>query len=105
MSNEVFVGANAQVGLCPELDMFFNNVTINGSQQVTVSDGNTFKLVTNIYTGCTAKVVNSGTTTYHAILSAQQARCQRSRNTRRASHARLSGRGRGHLGERVARRG
>ena len=69
MSNEVFVGANAQVGLCPELDMFFNNVTINGSQQVTVSDGNTFKLVTNIYTGCTAKVVNSGTTTYHAILS------------------------------------
>ena len=69
MSNEVFVGANAQVGLCPELDMFFNNVTINSSQEVTVSDGNTFKLVTNLYTGCTAKVVNSGTTTYHAILS------------------------------------
>jgi|TARA_R100000458_G_C8277013_1_gene252454 hypothetical protein len=69
MSNEVFVGANAQVGLCPEMDMYFDNKTISGSQVFTATAGSDYKLVSGLYVGCMAKVVNSGTTTYHAVLA------------------------------------
>ena len=31
VSNEVFVGANAQVGLCPELDLYFDAKGVGGS--------------------------------------------------------------------------
>ena len=59
VSNEVFVGANAQVGFCPELDLFFPKGSIDSGKTVfTLSSGQQGDtlLVADLYAGCMAKV-------------------------------------------------
>ncbi len=59
VSNEVFVGANAQVGFCPELDLFFPKGSIDSGKTVfTLSSGQQGDtlLVAGLYAGCMAKV-------------------------------------------------
>ena len=83
VSNEVFVGANAQVGLCPELDLFFDQAVLsNSGLTVTMSSsGDTggdissggqqavTKLIPNLYVGCTAKITTQSNvaTTYRTV--------------------------------------
>jgi len=60
VSNEVFVGANAQVGFCPELDLFFPTGDIDNATKLifTLSSGQQGDtlLVPDLYAGCMAKV-------------------------------------------------
>lgn len=76
VSNEVFVGANAQVGFCPELDLYFDAGTVSGSGLTfTLASGqqSLTKLVPDLYAGCTVKVEqdNSGDldTAYRTIVT------------------------------------
>lgn len=59
VSNEVFVGANAQVGLCPELDLYFDAGTVGGSGltfQLSGGQQSVTALIPDLYSGCTVKV-------------------------------------------------
>ena len=59
VSNEVFVGANAQVGLCPEMDLYFDAGTVGGSGLTfTLASGqqSITALIPDLYSGCTVKV-------------------------------------------------
>ena len=71
VSNEVFVGANAQVGLCPEMDLFFESAVLSSSTTVTLSSGqqSVTKLIPSLYVGCTAKVVTTSNvaTSYRTV--------------------------------------
>lgn len=74
VSNEVFVGANAQVGLCPELDLFFDQAVLGGNGlTVELSSGqqSVTKLIPNLYIGCTAKITTQSNvaTTYRTVVS------------------------------------
>ena len=74
VSNEVFVGANAQVGICPELDLFFDQATLSGNGlTVALSSGqqSVTKLIPNLYIGCTAKITTQSdvATTYRTVVS------------------------------------
>ena len=65
VSNEVFVGANAQVGMCPELDLFLGigDVAVD-KITFTLDTGMTdayTKLVPDLYAGCVAKVEENNT--------------------------------------------
>tara|TARA_R100001509_G_scaffold31499_1_gene16739 strand:- start:5133 stop:6704 length:1572 start_codon:yes stop_codon:yes gene_type:complete len=76
VSNEVFVGANAQVGFCPELDLFFPKGDIDNATKTTftLSSGQQADtlLVADLYAGCMAKVDRDNTdneTEYRMIVS------------------------------------
>ena len=76
VSNEVFVGANAQVGFCPELDLFFPKGDVDTSTKTvfTLSSGQQGDtlLVADLYAGCMAKVDKDNTdneTEYRMIVS------------------------------------
>ncbi len=60
VSNEVFVGANAQVGFCPEMDLFFAKGDIDSSSKtiftLSSSQAAVTLLVPDLYAGCTVKV-------------------------------------------------
>jgi len=59
VSNEVFVGANAQVGMSPELDLYFQDAVLSGGGvTLTLSSGQQalIHLVPNLYVGCTIKI-------------------------------------------------
>ena len=57
-SNEVFVGANAQVGMSPELDLYFQDAVLSSSTTLTLSSGqqDLIHLVPDLYIGCTVKI-------------------------------------------------
>ena len=76
VSNEVFVGANAQVGFCPELDLYFGRGDIDSSTKTvfTLHSSQTAvsKLVPDLYAGCFAKIAkeNDGSETeYRRIVT------------------------------------
>jgi len=72
VNNEVFVGANAQVGLCPELDLFFNSVDVDATGLIYEHDlsASLVKLIPNLYIGCTVKIdglTSNDATSYRTI--------------------------------------
>lgn len=72
VSNEVFVGANAQVGIAPEVDMFLNAMVRTSDTVLTLhsSASDVYLLVEGLYVGCTIKLTADGSTaspTYYTI--------------------------------------
>tara|TARA_R100000152_G_scaffold20702_1_gene15398 strand:- start:2033 stop:3574 length:1542 start_codon:yes stop_codon:yes gene_type:complete len=72
VSNEVFVGANAQVGLCPEMDLYFQDAVLSNSTTLTLSTGqqDLVHLVPSLYVGCTIKIgalASNSATSYRTI--------------------------------------
>ena len=72
VSNEVFVGANAQVGLCPEMDLYFKDAVLSSSTTLTLSTGQAtlVHLVPSLYVGCTIKIgalASNSATSYRTI--------------------------------------
>ena len=72
-SNEVFVGANAQVGMSPELDLYFQDAVLSSSTTLTLSNGqqSLVHLVPDLYIGCTVKIgalASNDATSYRTIV-------------------------------------
>ena len=72
-SNEVFVGANAQVGMSPELDLYFQDAVLSSSTTLTLSSGQQtlVHLVPDLYIGCTVKIgalASNDATSYRTIV-------------------------------------
>ena len=71
VSNEVFVGANAQVGLAPEVDMYFNSMARTNDTVLTLlaAQSSVMLLIPDLYVGCTLKVTADTATvaTYYTI--------------------------------------
>lgn len=78
MSNEIFVGANAQVGMSPELDLYFQDAVLSGSGlTLTLSSGQQtlIHLVPDLYIGCTIKIddLSSNNATSYRTVTANTA--------------------------------
>ena len=74
VSNEVFVGAGTMATLVPEMDMYFDDmvVTFSNGNNIAVlesTDIARFKLLTNLYVGCRAKVTDSDDVVYHVMIT------------------------------------
>jgi|14_taG_2_1085336.scaffolds.fasta_scaffold00013_111 hypothetical protein len=74
VSNEVFVGAGTMATLVPEMDMYFDDmvVTFSNGNNVAVlenTDIARFKLLTNLYVGCRAKVTDTSSVVYHVMIT------------------------------------
>ena len=74
VSNEVFVGAGTMATLVPEMDMYFDSmvVTFSNGNNIAVlesTDIARFKLLTNLYVGCRAKVTDSDDVVYHVMIT------------------------------------
>lgn len=63
VSNEVFVGAGTMATLVPEMDMYFDGMSVAytnlNSAVLASADSDKFKLLDNLYVGCRAKITNS----------------------------------------------
>lgn len=74
VSNEVFVGAGTMATLVPEMDMYFDDmvVTFSNGNNVAVLESTDivrFKLLTNLYVGCRAKVTDTSSVVYHVMIT------------------------------------
>jgi len=71
VSNEIFVGAGTSATFVPEMDMFYNDGTVDANtlNKVTINETALIQLLDNLYVGCRAKVKSGSSTTYTTVKS------------------------------------